>query len=111
MPRYSPKIQGFSISELLISLVLLSTVSLSLLKEQWHQQQLFQQIHLQQMALHYLDNATESSMAGRRFESLPKPFELDITQSSHQVNLVLHWPTSVIDAVNSSRLVRQVVLL
>lgn len=44
-------IQGFSLTEVLVSLVLMTSVSLLLLKQQWHISQLFNQTQVH-MALH-----------------------------------------------------------
>ena len=51
--------QGFSLTEVLISLLLMSTVSLLLLKQQWQISQLFNQKQAALMALIVIDNETE----------------------------------------------------
>lgn len=57
------KIDGFSLTEVLISLGLLTTTSLALIKQQWHTTQFFNQLLRQNHALIQLNNATEDLIA------------------------------------------------
>ena len=51
--------QGFSLTEVLVSLFLVTTTSLALLTQQWHVSQLFNQAHIRMNAMLLLDNASE----------------------------------------------------
>ena len=91
--------QGFSLTEVLVSLVLVTGTSLALLKQQWQVSQLFNQIHLRAQALYQLDNASERLYAGHGFQPLDKPYTLHFNPLSainHQqlVNLKLTWTST-----------------
>lgn len=53
------KKNGFSLTEVLISLLLLTTTLLGLLKQQWHISQLFNQTHARLISVLQQDNALE----------------------------------------------------
>lgn len=53
--------QGFSLTEVLVSLLLITSTSLALLKQQWQVSQLLTQMHIRADALSQLDNAAERS--------------------------------------------------
>lgn len=53
---------GFSLTEVLVSLLLLTTILLGLLKQQWHISQLFNQTHTRISALSQQDNTSERSI-------------------------------------------------
>lgn len=83
--------QGFSLAEVLVSLLLTTGISLVLLKQQWHVTQLFNQIRLRTTALDHLDNASERVMAGLQDATLPKPFQLNRTQTGTTILLKITW--------------------
>ena len=51
--------QGFSLTEVLVSLLLVTTTSLALLTQQWHVSQLFNQAHVRMNCLLQQDNLAE----------------------------------------------------
>ena len=51
--------QGFSLTEVLVSLLLITSTSLALLKQQWHTHQLFNHVHTHVLAFTELDNVSE----------------------------------------------------
>lgn len=53
--------QGFSLTEVLVSLVLITSTSLALLKQQWQVSQLFTQTDIRASTLSQSDNAVERS--------------------------------------------------
>lgn len=53
--------QGFSLTEVLVSLVLITSTSLALLKQQWQVSQLFSQTDIRANRLSQSDNAVERS--------------------------------------------------
>lgn len=53
--------QGFSLTEVLVSLVLITSTSLALLKQQWQVSQLFTQTDIRANRLSQSDNAVERS--------------------------------------------------
>lgn len=61
--------QGFSLTEVLVSLFLMTTTSVALLKQQWQVSQLFNEIYARANALSQLDNMSERLQAGY----LPNP--------------------------------------
>ena len=56
--------QGFSLTEVLVSLCLMTTTSVALLKQQWQVSQLFNEIYARANALSQLDNVSERLRAG-----------------------------------------------
>ena len=52
---------GFSLTEVLVSLLLVTTTSLALLTQQWHVSQLFNQAHVRMKALLQSDNIAEQN--------------------------------------------------
>ena len=54
--------EGFSLTEVLVSLLLMTTTSLALFKQQWQVSQLFNQISIKANAFSEFDNKTERSM-------------------------------------------------
>lgn len=74
--------QGFSLTEVLVSLLLITTTSLALLKQQWQISQLFNQIATRANALSQLDNAVERLHAGIEPVSTAVPFKLRYRQSA-----------------------------
>lgn len=100
--------QGFSLTEVLVSLVLIATTSLTLLKQQWQVSQLFNQIRLRTDALSQLDNASERAIVGASAFVATKPFQFDITPADLGLRLQISWtPSSSIqkEACILSRLV------
>ena len=67
--------QGFSLTEVLVSLLLMTTTSLALFKQQWHVSQLFNQIHNRTGALSQLDNAAERLHVGFDVVTTVTPFK------------------------------------
>lgn len=57
--------QGFSLTEVLVSLLLITGTSLTLINQQCQVSHLVNQMHLSAHALSHLDNATEGLYAGR----------------------------------------------
>lgn len=51
--------QGFSLTEVLVSLLLVTNTSLALLTQQWHVSQLFNETHLYMSVLLEQDNDAE----------------------------------------------------
>ena len=51
--------QGFSLTEVLVSLLLITSTSLALLKQQWHVSQLFNHMNIRACALLEEDNVAE----------------------------------------------------
>ena len=74
--------QGFSLTEVLVSLILITTTSLALLKQQWQISQLFNQIATRASALSQLDNAVERLHVGIERVNPPAPFKLRYRQSA-----------------------------
>lgn len=74
--------QGFSLTEVLVSLLLITTTSLALLKQQWQISQLFNQIATRANALSQLDNAVERLHVGIERVSTAAPFKLRYRQSA-----------------------------
>lgn len=74
--------QGFSLTEVLVSLLLMTTTSLALLKQQWQVSQLFNQIHTRASALSQLDNVSERLHGG--FDPVPPvmPFKLHYNRTA-----------------------------
>ena len=86
--------QGFSLTEVLVSLLLIATTSLTLLKQQWQVSQLFNQIRLRTDALSQLDNASERAIAGVSSFVATKPFQFDITPADIGLRLQISWTPS-----------------
>ncbi|RUQ96866.1 prepilin-type cleavage/methylation domain-containing protein [Legionella septentrionalis] len=83
---------GFSLTEVLISLFLLTTIALALLKQQWQIQQLFNQLHWRAQALIELDNLSEQLLAYQQPTPLPgKPFQFTKKMLSDTQRLYLQW--------------------
>ena len=68
--------QGFTLTEVLVSLLLMTSTSLALLKQQWQVSQLFNQINTRVSALSALDNAAERLHVGFEHLNTAAPFEL-----------------------------------
>ena len=86
--------QGFSLTEVLVSLLLITSTSLALLKQQWQVSQLFNQARLRTEALSQLDNASERGLAGSSALVAVKPFQLDVTQDDSSISLQISWSPS-----------------
>ena len=56
-------IQGFSLTEVLVSLLLVSTASLGLITQQWHVGQLFNQAYLRVIEQTSIDNSVERELS------------------------------------------------
>ncbi len=59
--------QGFSLTEVLVSLLLITSTSLALLKQILHVHQLFNQTHTRAVALLQLDNTFEHALPSQCF--------------------------------------------
>lgn len=95
--------QGFSLTEVLVSLVLMTTTSLALLKQQWQVSQLFNEIHLRANALSQLDNAVERLYGGDDTITTIAPFKLHYIHSSHEqltTQLGRHQDSQSFHAIN-----------
>ena len=77
--------QGFSLTEVLVSLLLMTSTSLALFKQQWQVSQLFNQIHTRASALSQLDNAAERLHAGLGLATTVLPFKLRYTHTQQVV--------------------------
>jgi prepilin-type N-terminal cleavage/methylation domain-containing protein len=89
--------QGFSLTEVLISLLLMTTASLTLLKHQWQTSQLFNDIHMHATALSVLDNATEQFIVNHKKLATDQPFTLTYTNThTHQTLRSTSHPTITI---------------
>ena len=74
--------QGFSLTEVLVSLLLMTTTSLALLKQQWQVSQLLNQIYSRANALSQLDNITERFYLGYDKATVTAPFKFYYTQNT-----------------------------
>jgi len=54
--------EGFSLTEVLVSLLLLTTTSLALFKQQWQVSQLFNQVSIRSNTFSEFENKTERSL-------------------------------------------------
>ena len=84
--------QGFSLTEVLISLFLITSTSVGLLTEQWRITQLFNQAILSANALIELDNNAERLLARTEFKKVSVPFNFKVRQSLATVSLSISWP-------------------
>ncbi len=82
--------QGFSLTEVLVSLLLMTTTSLALLQQQWQVSQLFNQIHTRVQALSQLDNATEKLQMGYDVVAVSRPFNLQYFPSKARLTPTKH---------------------
>lgn len=98
--------QGFSLTEVLVSLLLMTTTSLALLKQQWHTNQLLNQVHFQTKALRVLDNASERLMSGSFLLDQDDWFALKKIQTQATTQLKISW-----DAPTSSHLIERELIL
>ena len=73
--------QGFSLTEVLVSLLLMTTTSLALLKQQWQVSQLVNQTQQRVSALTQLDNASERLHVGLPTPTAAAPFGLHFSRS------------------------------
>ena len=93
--------QGFSLTEVLVSLLLMTTASLALSKHQWQTSQLFNQIYSRAKALSALDNAAEQFYVGynrlvdeRPFKwryTVPTPARSLTSLSTSRINIQITW--------------------
>ena len=58
--------QGFSLTDVLVSLLLITSTSLALLKQQWHVSQFFNQLEMRATVLLELENDIECGTATHR---------------------------------------------
>ena len=95
--------QGFSLTEVLVSLVLMTGTSLALLQHQWQVSQLYNHIHARTSALLLLDNSSErSEFNGDNVLAAP-PFKLTYKKTSgysqkpvrQLITLRVSWPSSI----------------
>jgi prepilin-type N-terminal cleavage/methylation domain-containing protein len=118
--------QGFTLTEVLVSLLLMTSTSLALLKQQWQVSQLFNQIHTRASALAALDNAAERLHIGFEHLTVDGPFKLRysraavtplILNSGHKnddhaqqrIDMRIMW-TSLSSSLSSSVMARQLVV-
>ena len=98
--------QGFSLTEVLLSLLLMTTTSLALLKQQWHVSQFLNQMYRRADALSQLDNATERLYLGDDAVSVKtlfskKPFSIKLLSDNHS-------STSMLNRLQSDPLLHEV---
>lgn len=92
--------QGFSLTEVLVSLLLVTTASLTLLKHQWQTSQLFNQIHTRTTALSLLDNAAEQFYMGYHKFIVDLPFKLQYKISPKNSFRAFSFPESSMAYIN-----------
>lgn len=81
---------GFSLTEVLVSLVIVSSASMALLQQQWHVSRYTHQINHRNEALRQLDNASEQLVA-QRLPCVDSSYQLTTTVTMHQTVLQLQW--------------------
>jgi prepilin-type N-terminal cleavage/methylation domain-containing protein len=83
--------QGFSLTEVLVSLFLISSTSLVLLKQQWQVSHLFNQTKIRSQILFQIDNTTEELLAGNVHFNVPAPMEVTQKKRTKYVFLKIKW--------------------
>jgi prepilin-type N-terminal cleavage/methylation domain-containing protein len=94
--------QGFSLTEVLVSLVLMTGTSLALLQHQWQVSQLYNHTHTRGSALLLLDNASERFQFNGDNTHAEPPFNLSYSKSHgllHKAGLQVitvkvSWPST-----------------
>ena len=81
--------QGFSLTEVLVSLVLMTSTSLVLLKQQWQVSQLYNQVVTRAGALSQLDNVVERLHIGLNSVSVGAPFKLRYSRTTQTIKTLL----------------------
>lgn len=82
---------GFSLTEVLVSLLLMTGTSLALLHQQWQLNQSINQFQLHQQALNELDNTSEQLLAGDRLSNENKKITIKQSQQQHLFILNITW--------------------
>lgn len=81
---------GFSLTEVLLSLVIVTSASMALLQQQWHVGRYTHQINHRNEALRQLDNASEQLVA-HRLPSVDASYQLKTKVIQRRTVLQLHW--------------------
>ena len=102
--------QGFSLTEVLLSILLITSTSVALLKQQWQISQLFNQIHTRGNALSHLDNAVERLQSNYDLETTASLFHLQYTRIEQIITLEMNWKSPVILSPNCCTMKRQLVV-
>ncbi len=98
---------GFSLTEVLISLALITTISLALLHQQWQMTRVFNQFHLQNHALNELDSMSEEV----RLEFFnPSMFQRTIINRNKESELEIAWNEPVLQVDGHRSLKRRLLL-
>lgn len=84
--------QGFSLTEVLISLFLAVSASLGLLSQQWQISRMLNTVLLRTEALVLLENIAERTQAHFTAEKVPPPFSFKPVIASGKMDLVFSWP-------------------
>ncbi len=103
--------QGFSLTEVLVSLFLISGAALALLHQQWQQAQLVNQMLLYSSAMVQIDNQSERLFAQQSLTSVDKPFQLKQTTQNQGLLLELSWLSPGSTANSIHQLQRQLSVL
>ena len=80
--------QGFTLTEVLVSLFLMTTTSVALLKQQWQVSQLFNEIYARANALSQLDNVSERLQAGY-LPTTEMPYKLQYTHAKRSAKALI----------------------
>ncbi len=86
--------QGFTLTDVLVSLLLLTSTSLAVLKNEWQVSQLFNEMHLRSHALTYLDNSSERLFWGKNTVKTDAPFRHHLSQAIVDKETRLHLQIS-----------------
>lgn len=85
---------GFTFSEVLVSLMLATISALALLTQQWHTHQFFNQVMTKSLALIQLDTLTEQLYSETTPNLLDTRFQWSCVKYPHQRVLKVHWQES-----------------
>lgn len=86
------KQQGFSLTEVLISLLIVSCTGMLFLKQHWTIERLYQQMSLRQRALFLLDDLSEKRFSSSISLDSPDPFQIRVIPHEQQAELQIIWP-------------------
>lgn len=83
---------GFTLTEVLVSLILVTGTSLALMKQQWLTSQMVNAIDLRMQALTCLDNSTEQLLADFPPQKNDERFQLHLTRTAQKTMITVCYP-------------------